>query len=118
LPANCDALQILANGLIADILFTDIVMPGAALRPDLKVLFILGYALETLGERGRLPADTAGARQALEQGPAGAPPARGHGRSAVGRRISRRRIEPRSEGPRCRHLTYVKAAEHCAPTLR
>jgi PAS domain S-box-containing protein len=64
-----EALQILSNGIIADILFTDIVMPGGingleladrarVLCPTLRVLLTSGYALETLAERGRLPADT------------------------------------------------------------
>jgi PAS domain S-box-containing protein len=64
-----NALQMLASGVSADILFTDVVMPGGvnglelaerarALRPELKVVLTSGYALETLAGRGRLPADT------------------------------------------------------------
>jgi len=64
-----DALQMLANCVTADILFTDVVMPGGvnglelaerarALRPALKVVLTSGYALETLAGRGRLPAET------------------------------------------------------------
>jgi CheY-like chemotaxis protein len=51
-------------------MFSDVVMPGGtngwelvdratAARPDLKVLLTSGYALETLGARGLLPAGTA-----------------------------------------------------------
>jgi PAS domain S-box-containing protein len=61
-----EALQKLGEGLEADILFTDVVMPGGIngwevaerarrTRPGLKVLLTSGYALETLAERGRLP---------------------------------------------------------------
>jgi CheY-like chemotaxis protein len=61
-----DALQRLSDGVEADILFTDVVMPGGIngwelaerarqSRPGLKVLLTSGYALETLAERGRLP---------------------------------------------------------------
>jgi CheY-like chemotaxis protein len=61
-----DALQKLANGSEADVLFTDIVMPGGIsgwelavravkARPDLRVLLTSGYALETLATSGRLP---------------------------------------------------------------
>ncbi len=64
-----EALQLLANGAEADILFTDIVMPGGVnglelaerareIQPALRVLLTSGYALETLAERGRLPPDT------------------------------------------------------------
>jgi PAS domain S-box-containing protein len=65
-----DALQKLANGSEADVLFTDIVMPGGIsgwelavravkARPDLRVLLTSGYALETLATSGRLPAGMA-----------------------------------------------------------
>jgi PAS domain S-box-containing protein len=61
-----EALQRLSDGAEADILFTDVVMPGGINgwelaerarqnRPGLKVLLTSGYALETLAERGRLP---------------------------------------------------------------
>jgi PAS domain S-box-containing protein len=61
-----EALQKLSDGEHADILFTDVVMPGGIngweladrarkIRPGLKVLLTSGYALETLAERGRLP---------------------------------------------------------------
>jgi PAS domain S-box-containing protein len=62
-----DALQKLRAGIHADILFTDIVMPGGIngweladlarqLRPGLPVLLTSGYALETLAKHGRLRA--------------------------------------------------------------
>jgi PAS domain S-box-containing protein len=62
-----EALQRLSDGAPVDILFTDVVMPGGMngwelakrardIRPGLKVLLTSGYALETLAERGRLPA--------------------------------------------------------------
>jgi PAS domain S-box-containing protein len=61
-----EALNKLTEGAHADILFTDVVMPGGIngwelaerarkIRPGLKVLLTSGYALETLAERGRLP---------------------------------------------------------------
>jgi PAS domain S-box-containing protein len=61
-----DALRKLASGSNADVLFTDIVMPGGVngwelaeravkMRPDLHVLLTSGYALETLAASGRLP---------------------------------------------------------------
>jgi CheY-like chemotaxis protein len=61
-----DALSKLADGAVADLLFTDVVMPGGVngwelaesarrLHPRLKVLLTSGYALEALAERGRLP---------------------------------------------------------------
>ncbi len=63
-----DALKLLEGGAQPDLLFTDIVMPGALngwdlaqrakeLRPQMPVLFTSGYALETLISRGRLDAD-------------------------------------------------------------
>jgi PAS domain S-box-containing protein len=63
-----EALQKLGDGVAADILFTDVVMPDGVnglelaeharrIRPNLKVLLTSGYALETLAERGSLPAD-------------------------------------------------------------
>jgi PAS domain S-box-containing protein len=65
-----DALQKLSNGGEADVLFTDVVMPGGIngwelaeramkARPDLHVLLTSGYALETLAASGRLPAGMA-----------------------------------------------------------
>ncbi len=65
-----EALAELARGTAIDLLFTDIVMPGGisgwdlatkakALRPDLKVLFTSGYAVETLVLRGRATEGTA-----------------------------------------------------------
>jgi CheY-like chemotaxis protein len=67
---GADALQKLANGGNADVLFTDIVMPGGIngwelaeraveARPDLHVLLTSGYALETLSASGRLPGGVA-----------------------------------------------------------
>jgi PAS domain S-box-containing protein len=61
-----DALNKLAGGVSADLLFTDVVMPGGIngwelaetarrMQPELKVLLTSGYALEALAERGRLP---------------------------------------------------------------
>jgi PAS domain S-box-containing protein len=61
------ALERLGEIRAADILFTDVVMPGGMngwelaekarrICPDLKVLLTSGYALETLAEHGRLPA--------------------------------------------------------------
>jgi PAS domain S-box-containing protein len=63
-----DALKLLESGAQPDLLFTDIVMPGSlngwdlarrasALRPQMRVLFTSGYALETLIARGRLDAN-------------------------------------------------------------
>ena len=62
-----DALNKIAGGFTADLLFTDVVMPGGVngwelaesarrLRPSLRVLLTSGYSLEALAERGRLPA--------------------------------------------------------------
>jgi PAS domain S-box-containing protein len=62
-----EALQKLNDGAHADLLFTDVVMPGGLngwelaerarqIRPGLKVLLTSGYALETLAEHGKLPA--------------------------------------------------------------
>jgi CheY-like chemotaxis protein len=64
-----DAPQVLANSIDADVLFSDVVMPGGVnglelaerarkLRPGLKVLLTSGHALEILAGRGRLPPDT------------------------------------------------------------
>jgi PAS domain S-box-containing protein len=61
-----EALRKLGDGVHADLLFTDIVMPGGMtgwelaqrarqMRPDLRVLMTSGYALEALAEAGRLP---------------------------------------------------------------
>ena len=61
-----EALRKLASGFKADILFTDIVMPGGIsgwelaeraqqANPDLQMLLTSGYALETLAANGRLP---------------------------------------------------------------
>jgi signal transduction histidine kinase/ActR/RegA family two-component response regulator len=60
-----DALRKLGTDMHVDLLFTDIVMPGAVngwelaelaqkARPKLRVLFTSGYALETLTAHGRL----------------------------------------------------------------
>jgi PAS domain S-box-containing protein len=65
-----DALKKLSDGVNADILFTDVVMPGGisgwelAERarqawPALRVLLTSGYALETLAANGRLPSGLA-----------------------------------------------------------
>jgi CheY-like chemotaxis protein len=65
-----DALQKLRTDIRVDILFTDIVMPGAIngweladrarrLRPGLPGLLTSGYALETLVQHGRLHAGAA-----------------------------------------------------------
>jgi PAS domain S-box-containing protein len=65
-----DALKLLESGAEPDLLFTDIVMPGGlngwdlarrvkALRPQVRVLFTSGYALEALMARGRLDPDDA-----------------------------------------------------------
>jgi PAS domain S-box-containing protein len=65
-----DVLKLFERGIEPDLLFTDIVMPGGmngwdlaqrakALRPEMKVLFTSGYALETLIARGQLDADAA-----------------------------------------------------------
>jgi CheY-like chemotaxis protein len=62
-----DALNKIAGGAAADLLFTDVVMPGGIngwelaetarrIQPELGVLLTSGYALEALAERGRLPA--------------------------------------------------------------
>jgi len=62
-----DALNKISSGITADLLFTDVVMPGGingwelaeaarGVHPKLKVLLTSGYALEALAERGRLPA--------------------------------------------------------------
>ncbi|MBR0815113.1 PAS domain S-box protein [Bradyrhizobium diazoefficiens] len=62
-----EALQQLHTDPSIDMLFTDIVMPGGMngwelsdqarrIRPGLPVLFTSGYALETLVEQGRAPA--------------------------------------------------------------
>jgi CheY-like chemotaxis protein len=64
-----EALARLGRGDDIQLMFSDVVMPGGmngwelveratAARPDLKVLLTSGYALETLGARGRLPAGT------------------------------------------------------------
>jgi PAS domain S-box-containing protein len=61
-----EALQKLNDGFHADVLFTDVVMPGRLngwelaerareIHPGLNILLTSGYALETLAERGRLP---------------------------------------------------------------
>lgn len=63
-----EALDLLEDGLEPDILFTDIVMPGTMngwelaeaarrIRPDLRLIFASGYALETLAGSDRVPAD-------------------------------------------------------------
>jgi len=60
-----DALEIMDDGWTADLLFTDVVMPGgmngkqfadAALsrQPDLKVLFTSGYTEDAIVHQGRL----------------------------------------------------------------
>ncbi len=61
-----DALNKIAGGARADLLFTDVIMPGGIngwelaesarrLQPGLRVLLTSGYALEALAARGRLP---------------------------------------------------------------
>jgi len=65
-----EALKHLTEGGDIDVLFTDIVMPGGMngwelaeraqqIRPELRLLFTSGYALETLVARGRIHPDTA-----------------------------------------------------------
>jgi len=61
------ALRILKNGTRVDLLFTDVVMPGASgrelatealvLRKDLAVLFTTGYSRNAIVHHGRLDAD-------------------------------------------------------------
>ncbi len=61
------ALEILKSGARVDLLFTDVVMPGAsgrelanealALRKDLAVLFTTGYSRNAIVHHGRLDAD-------------------------------------------------------------
>jgi CheY-like chemotaxis protein len=61
------ALVILKSGADVDLLFTDVVMPGAsgrelanealALRKDLAVLFTTGYTRNAIVHHGRLDAD-------------------------------------------------------------
>lgn len=60
-----DALEIMDDGWTADLLFTDVVMPGGMggreladaarkARPDLKVLFTSGYTENAIVHDGRL----------------------------------------------------------------
>jgi PAS domain S-box-containing protein len=63
-----DALKILEKGKV-DLLLTDVILPGLngkelfmyarSLQPDLKVLYMSGYADEIMGEGGVLDADVA-----------------------------------------------------------
>jgi CheY-like chemotaxis protein len=64
-PEGASALKVLAEGHHADLLFTDVIMPGGLngrdlaaqarqLRPGLKVLFMSGYAENALTHHGRL----------------------------------------------------------------
>jgi CheY-like chemotaxis protein len=67
-PYGSDALVLLDQNPLIDLLFTDVVMPGGmggrelanaarAQRPELKVLFTSGYTENSIDQNGRLDSD-------------------------------------------------------------